>query len=341
MSINYHAPQVHLSGPEGPLVEISRRVVEVLPPNPEDQRRKLATTWLAELDEKVRGWNKDFIALLMSYPGFEEGSTPAAYKAFFDELLVYQRGLDARDDAVKTNLCKPLIHLYRRFPIDFDWLRKKDSQAYDDLYRLVGDAYRNELGIIDQASRVIDRILRHDAPGRSLLPEQRIASADFLRWHQENPQKVVEVIRAYDTETGEAERALRDISEKADLQFVPIEEFENRRRPGTFADGTLTRITEMSNRPQIQHEKLYTILAFAFGITFVTALLTIALYFPDPTPFQLRVFTAVLAIAVAGCSTVMTGLLNVKATLGTQIVIGASGALATFVIIYLVKPAVL
>jgi hypothetical protein len=78
-----------------------------------------------------------------------------------------------------------------------------------------------------------------------------------------------------------------------------------------------------------------------FGVIFLGAILVIAVLIPQPSPFQLRVFTPVLAIAVAGVATVMTGLLNVQMTLGKQLTIGATGAIATFVIVYLVNPAIL
>jgi hypothetical protein len=40
-------------------------------------------------------------------------------------------------------------------------------------------------------------------------------------------------------------------------------------------------------------------------------------------------------------ATVMTGLINTEIKLGTQLTIGATGALAVFVVVYMVNPAVL
>jgi hypothetical protein len=97
----------------------------------------------------------------------------------------------------------------------------------------------------------------------------------------------------------------------------------------------------MPTTPQQQHPTLYIILAFIFGVGFLVVLLLIAVLIPEPSPFQLRVFTPILAIAVAGVATVMTGLLNVQMTLGKQLIVGATGAIAAFVIIYLVNPAIL
>jgi hypothetical protein len=48
-----------------------------------------------------------------------------------------------------------------------------------------------------------------------------------------------------------------------------------------------------------------------------------------------------MAIAAGGAATVMTGLINARIKLGTQLVIGATGAFAVFVIVYFVNPAVL
>jgi hypothetical protein len=93
--------------------------------------------------------------------------------------------------------------------------------------------------------------------------------------------------------------------------------------------------------PQKQHPTLYIILAFLFGVLFLGAILVIAVLIPQPSPFQWRVFPSVLATAVAGAATVMTGLLNVQMTLGKQLTIGATGAIATFAIVYLVNPAIL
>jgi hypothetical protein len=69
--------------------------------------------------------------------------------------------------------------------------------------------------------------------------------------------------------------------------------------------------------------------------------LVIAIYIPEPKPFQVRTFTTVMAIAAAGVATVMTGLINTEIKLGTQLTIGATGALAVFVVVYMVNPAVL
>ena len=80
---------------------------------------------------------------------------------------------------------------------------------------------------------------------------------------------------------------------------------------------------------------LSTILAFVFGVVFVTALLAIAWNKPDPSEFQYTVFRAVLAIAVAGVAAVIPGFIEVK--ISNWVVAG--GALAVFIVIYFWNPA--
>lgn len=57
------------------------------------------------------------------------------------------------------------------------------------------------------------------------------------------------------------------------------------------------------------------LLAFVFGVVFVTALLTLAVLFSEPTPFQYTVFRIVLALAAAGVAAVIPGILNVNSAL--------------------------
>lgn len=81
------------------------------------------------------------------------------------------------------------------------------------------------------------------------------------------------------------------------------------------------------------------IAAFVFGVIFVTALLSIAIVFPEPTPFQYQVFRIILALACAGVAAVIPGLLDLRTDSLMGLVIRAGGALAVFVLVYLVNPA--
>lgn len=77
------------------------------------------------------------------------------------------------------------------------------------------------------------------------------------------------------------------------------------------------------------------IVAFVFGVVFVLLIMAIALWLPNPTPFQYTVFRIVLALAAAGVAAMLPGFLEV--TVKTWI--RAGGALAVFVIVYFYSPA--
>jgi TIR domain len=77
------------------------------------------------------------------------------------------------------------------------------------------------------------------------------------------------------------------------------------------------------------------IAAFAFGIVFVVALLTLAILFPAPTPFQYMVFKVVLSLAAAGMAAMIPGFLTVTISGMLQ----AGGALAVFAVVYFFNPA--
>lgn len=77
------------------------------------------------------------------------------------------------------------------------------------------------------------------------------------------------------------------------------------------------------------------LLAFAFGVVFVIFLLVIALAIPSPTAFQLSTFNIVLALAAAGCASMIPGFLAVEIPNSIR----AGGAMAVFVIVFFFKPA--
>ena len=80
-------------------------------------------------------------------------------------------------------------------------------------------------------------------------------------------------------------------------------------------------------------------LAFISGLVFITVLLVLAMFFPEPTPFQYTVFRIVLAIAAAGFAAVIPGLLHLQIRPGLGAVVRASGAIAVFAIIFFFNPA--
>ena len=88
---------------------------------------------------------------------------------------------------------------------------------------------------------------------------------------------------------------------------------------------------------EFMSKRLQQLLAFLFGIIFVIALLALALFVPDPTPFQYIVFRVVLALAAAGVAAMIPGFLQVE--IGAWL--RAGGALAVFVVVYFYNPAAL
>jgi hypothetical protein len=82
-----------------------------------------------------------------------------------------------------------------------------------------------------------------------------------------------------------------------------------------------------------------TLLAFVFGTVFVVALLVLGIVIPNPTPNQEQTFRIVLALAAAGVAAVMPGLLNISVAANKRFRLRAAGALAVFVLVYLVNPA--
>ena len=81
-------------------------------------------------------------------------------------------------------------------------------------------------------------------------------------------------------------------------------------------------------------------LAFVFGVVFILTMLIIALAVPNPTPSSFLTFRVVLALAAAGIAAVIPGFIDVELR-WLKIVIRAGGAIAIFVIVYLLKPAAL
>lgn len=81
------------------------------------------------------------------------------------------------------------------------------------------------------------------------------------------------------------------------------------------------------------------VLAFTFGVIFVIALLVLTVVIPNPTPSQEQTFRIVMSLAAAGVASVIPGMLNISATGGKRFRLRAAGALAVFVIVYLINPA--
>jgi len=76
--------------------------------------------------------------------------------------------------------------------------------------------------------------------------------------------------------------------------------------------------------------------AFSFGVIFLTAILTTALFKPDPTAYQYTVFRIILSLAAAGIGAILPGLFEIR-----NKVVSASGALAMFLVVFFGAPAAL
>lgn len=90
--------------------------------------------------------------------------------------------------------------------------------------------------------------------------------------------------------------------------------------------------TKPADPPNAPWEK---VAAFAFGIVFVVVMLAIALFVPEPKPFQEMLFRTVLALAAAGVGAVVPGMISVE---WKNPKLRAAGAFALFVIVYLLNP---
>ena len=72
------------------------------------------------------------------------------------------------------------------------------------------------------------------------------------------------------------------------------------------------------------------ILAFIFGVIFVTALLAIVIFIPNPTLAQFEIIRIILALAAGGVAAMIPGFLNLKLGVGSNLALRAGGALAVF-----------
>jgi hypothetical protein len=81
------------------------------------------------------------------------------------------------------------------------------------------------------------------------------------------------------------------------------------------------------------------IVAFIFGVIFITALILLAIRFSSPTPFQYNVFRTVLSLAAAGVAAVVPGFIDLELSAATKLLIRAGGALAVFVMTFFFNPA--
>jgi hypothetical protein len=326
--------------PEAPLVDIVRTLAPMVPPDLERRRRIIAAKWLGDLHKVVKQWNDEFINILTSYPGCKGSESPQEYRRFFERLETQRGYMLNRDESVKERLCRPIIKLGDQFPTDFSWLKDRNKSGYETIYRLVLTAYEKERMVIDMADDFIGSVYGWDISEIAQTHHFAEGYGDkFLNANIKHRATICSRIKEHERLSEDSVRELLRVSEQADLHLVPIEDSDVSASPGFTQPNKI--LAQLRTTPQSEHKALYTILAFGFGVVFLATVLVIAVFIPEPTSFQLRVFTTVMAVAAAGAATVMTGLINTQVNLGKQIAIGATGALAVFVIVYLVNPAVL
>ncbi len=82
-------------------------------------------------------------------------------------------------------------------------------------------------------------------------------------------------------------------------------------------------------------KKWQQIIAFTFGIIFLSLVVAIALAIPNPTKFQYVIFKSLLSLSAAGIAAMIPGFLQVTVSNAVR----AGGALAVFVVVYFYNPA--
>ncbi len=77
------------------------------------------------------------------------------------------------------------------------------------------------------------------------------------------------------------------------------------------------------------------LLAFTFGVIFVSVMLLFAVFFENPSSFAQTIFIIVIGLAAAGVAAVIPGMLDINLPYAK-----AGGALAVFVLIFTTEPAI-
>lgn len=79
------------------------------------------------------------------------------------------------------------------------------------------------------------------------------------------------------------------------------------------------------------------IAGLAIGVLFALIILLLAVFIPSPTPTQFFIFRGVFAISLAAIAAIIPGLLNVESRF-QKFSIRATGAIAVFVIVWMLNP---
>ena len=79
------------------------------------------------------------------------------------------------------------------------------------------------------------------------------------------------------------------------------------------------------------------IVFLSLGVVIIITSLVMAIKVPQPTVFQLWVFRVVTALGASFLGAVIPGFIELDGSIG-EVVIRASGAMALFLVVYLVNP---
>lgn len=93
--------------------------------------------------------------------------------------------------------------------------------------------------------------------------------------------------------------------------------------------------------PDTRNEKYMRYAITTLGVIAIIAMVILSIYFPEPTKWQELVFRGCLALGVASVAAEVPGFIKLSARVhgwGSYITMFAGGALAIFVLIWLVNP---
>jgi formylglycine-generating enzyme required for sulfatase activity len=100
----------------------------------------------------------------------------------------------------------------------------------------------------------------------------------------------------------------------------------------------IPKMTKQDSSPA-QHMPSWVLKVSVTGaLVFITVLLALAVFIPQPSNFQMFVFRIVLALSAAAFGVTIPGFLKIKLSLSTQGLIHFGGAIALFLLIYQLNP---
>jgi hypothetical protein len=195
-----------MNSPETALPQFLERLLSSV--GGDDNRKVIAVRWFNRLYFEVEKWNRDFIALLNSFPSQAKRATKRSLAEFDDKLVQFASGLEGKWSAEKWDLCCNLRILSVRFARDFAWLEKRDRGCYWQLRQLIDEAYGNEKTIIDNARLVI-----HNIRGlRSLEDKGR--------------DEIWRIIAYYKATSRAAVNQLQSVAENAGVTLLTLEQYQ-------------------------------------------------------------------------------------------------------------------